>query len=84
MATIFENDDVSARAFRCARGSYQYALLNGNQQWSGAGLKGEARHWSVGYAESRRSLMARLRKAGVSMDFLYLRRGGQKIMVVKP
>lgn len=85
MGTIFEQShDVEARALRCASGSYQIALLRGSQEWSGADLRGKARHWGASYDRSRSSLLARMEHyaTGLSVAFLYLRCGGRKIAVI--
>ena len=56
--------DVLAAALPLARGSYQVALLRGNESLSGSTLKGRAKTWGARYHESRLSLLARLRAAG--------------------
>lgn len=50
-------------AHSCARGSYQRALLEGYQAWSGADLVGKAKKWSSGYAASRDALIERIDSA---------------------
>jgi ribosomal protein L39E len=46
----------------CAIGGYQDWLLSGYEKWSGAGLKGKAKHFSASYARSRANLIARINK----------------------
>lgn len=47
----------------CAAGHYQWALLSGQQCWSGGDLVGAANKWGARYHESRRHLLARIQKA---------------------
>lgn len=39
-------------------GSYQRAILSGNQRLSGADLSGKAKKWSLSYRRSRASVVA--------------------------
>ena len=57
----------------CAAGHYQWALLSGQQCWSGGDLVGEANKWGARYHESRRHLLARVQAAAV-------RRGWQALL----
>lgn len=56
--------DVAASFVRAAlvqaRGSYQRALLEGDETWSGSTLKGKAREWGARYDRSRRELVHRI------------------------
>lgn len=47
---------------RCARGSYQRALLRGSEAWSGATLRGRAQSFGKHYKASRINLLDRLRR----------------------
>ena len=47
-------------AFECARGSYQRAVLNGTEAWSGSTLTGRAARYGSKYRTSREELLARL------------------------
>lgn len=47
----------------CAAGAYQWALLSGEECWSGASLRGEARNWGAAYLHSRDHLLARIQAA---------------------
>jgi hypothetical protein len=44
----------------CAKGSYQLALLQGDETWSGSSLLGSGRDWSSRYEESRCHLEDRI------------------------
>lgn len=59
------DSDARIIAGQVARGSYQRALLEGAQAWSGATLRGSASSYSGRYADSRRALLARLADAGL-------------------
>lgn len=47
----------------CAAGVYQWALLSGQECWSGSSLRGEARRWSGAYSCSRGHLLTRIQEA---------------------
>lgn len=53
-------DVIREAVSKSARGSYQKALLNGSEPWSGATLKGKAKKWGFVYAERRMNLFERL------------------------
>lgn len=70
-----------------AIGRYQRALLYGQQRWSGADLRGDARTWGASYERSRNSLIKRLIDAGYYVGWEELPRhpnggGGRVVMVV--
>ena len=69
--------DCDARiiAHQVARGAYQRALLEGSASWSGAGLRGTAGRYGARYAQSRASLLARLRAAGLRVIAFPLKSG---------
>ena len=46
-----------------ARGSYQSALLRGDETWSGSSLKGKARTYGAAYASSRYGLLRRVNRS---------------------
>lgn len=48
-----------------ARGNYQLDLLTGRARWSGSDLVGRAAKYGGRYAHSRKTLLARLRAAGI-------------------
>ena len=52
---------IEASLATCARGSYQSALLEGKQIWSGSDLEGRARSYGSRYAVSRRNLLTRIK-----------------------
>ena len=57
-------ESINQLVIACARGSYQTALLEGRETWSGASLSGSAKHqWGARYAESRAALAARIAQA---------------------
>lgn len=60
--------------YKCAHGSYQSDLLNGNQSWSGSTLKGVAKRYSSKYATSRLSLVDRLSQAGFDVRLVKVRK----------
>lgn len=62
-------------ALALARGSYQRALILGNETWSGSSLKGRARSWASKYQRSRSALLQRLTDAGVA--YLIIRENGK-------
>jgi len=68
-------------AYALARGDYQRNVLNGTEALSGATLRGAARRYGAVYANSRRSLIARCRAAGVVIGE---RRGahGRRILTI--
>lgn len=47
----------------CAAGAYQWALLSGQESWSGNSLRGEARRWGGVYSRSREHLLTRIQEA---------------------
>lgn len=57
--------DAMQLAYEQARGSYQRALLDGDEAWSGSTLQGKAAQYGGRYAESRNNLKERLEKVGV-------------------
>ena len=69
------DDDARIIAHQVARGSYQRALLEGSASWSGAGLRGAAGRYGTRYAQSRGSLLARLRAAGLHVIAFPLKSG---------
>ena len=59
------NDSIDPEIVRShliplARGSYQLALLRGDEAWSGATLRGKASKYGGRYASSRAALLARI------------------------
>ena len=66
--TIYDNDSTAARALACTRGCYQESLAAGDARWSGADLQGRARSYGARYADSRASLVARWRAAGLGVE----------------
>jgi hypothetical protein len=60
--TLALDSDLEDEIFSTARGSYQKALLEGYENWSGSSLRGAASHWGARYAASRGSVMGRLRR----------------------
>lgn len=79
--TIFADADARLIAGQVARGDYQRSLLAGSSRWSGADLEGAAARWSARYRQSRQSLLAALRAAGLSVVEV-AGRGGRRVMVV--
>lgn len=67
--------------YKCARGCYQVALLNGRQAWSGATLRGRAKSYGIHYARSRRNLINRITKLGVKVDWA-VGKYGKRVLVV--
>jgi len=54
------SEDEEKELLKCAKGSYQKALVAGRQRWSGADLRGSARKFSAKYARSRVALLRRI------------------------
>lgn len=69
------DDDARIIAHQVARGSYQRSLLDGSAAWSGAGLRGTAGRYGARYSQSRASLLARLRAAGLHVITFPLKSG---------
>lgn len=82
MYTYYTSDNAKAAALRCARGSYQRALLNDAEAWSGAGLQGKARQYGASYYRSRKNLLERLETAGLQPVTLYLSRQHNRRVVI--
>jgi hypothetical protein len=59
-------DEDYKRAIALCKGSYQVALIDGRQNWSGSDLKGKARKYGSHYNKSRIALLSRLEAAGVA------------------
>lgn len=53
-------ETVTAAMIGAARGSYQRALLTGEETWSGSSLRGKAGRYAGRYARSRSSLVERI------------------------
>ena len=74
-----------------AKGVYQESLVEGNETWSGAGLKGEARRWAGQYDRSRSTLLRRIQRrlrrdgwdAGVPLVFDAEAKRWKRQLVVK-
>jgi hypothetical protein len=79
--TIVEDDAAYTMSMQLARGSYQRALLDGNENLSGSTLKGKAARYSGHYRASRQALLGRLTAAGVRWEE---RRGerGRRVLVL--
>lgn len=73
MNTIINVKDTE-KVYDLAKGCYQYQLLMGDERWSGAGLKGKAKQWSLRYRRSRDALVQRLRDNGYEVNFVLLKR----------
>ena len=69
------DDDARIIAHQIARGVYQRALLSGEASWSGACLRGKARRYGDRYAQSRGSLLERLRASGLHVITFVLKSG---------
>lgn len=59
MNTIPET--VTTAMLAAARGTYQRDLLAGRETWSGSSLRGKARRYGAKYAQSRWSLVERIK-----------------------
>lgn len=70
--TEYLDDHALETARKCACGSYQESLIEGEARWSGADLRGKASRYGGRYAASREALLRRFRDAG--LDFV-IRRG---------
>jgi hypothetical protein len=65
-----------------AQGDYQCSILAGNEAWSGTGLRGKAKQYASSYAGSRRTLLVRIRDAGVPVAFAKYGPRRRKVLVV--
>lgn len=54
-------ETVTTAMLAAARGTYQRALLTGQETWSGSSLRGKAGRYSGRYARSRWSLVERIK-----------------------
>jgi hypothetical protein len=79
--TEYETPGARAIALGCARGCYQRAVIDGDENLSGSTLAGKAKRYGVHYRRSRENLLARCRTAGVRVSE---RRGdhGRRILVL--
>jgi hypothetical protein len=68
-------------ALKLARGSYQIDLLRGYESMSGSTLKGKAAVYRGRYAQSRRALLERCRKAGICLSVVK-REHGKLVLVI--
>lgn len=66
--TITEKPEILRDALSLARGCYQRNLLLGSENLSGSTLQGKARRYGGHYARSRKSLLDRLRAAGIPVS----------------
>jgi hypothetical protein len=72
---------ILVQALKLCRGTYQRAILQGDEAISGATLRGAAKSYSGRYAASARNILARCRAAGLAVSE---RRGdhGKRIIVI--
>lgn len=54
-------DEIREAIEEAPRGSYQEAIIDGYQSWSGADLKGKAAEYGAKYAASRAALLDQIR-----------------------
>lgn len=80
-STILLDRDSQIIAAQVARGVYQRSLVSGTARWSGADLRGRAGRYSARYRDSRGSLVAALRAAGLSLVWAE-DKAGRQILVV--
>lgn len=65
MWTKINDRDALNRALDLARGTYQRAILLGDESLSGSTLKGKANRYSGRYRASRNALLKRMTEAGI-------------------
>lgn len=65
----FDSVMTQVEADRYARGSYQQAILDGVEAYSGSTLKGRAKKWAPKYRRSADTLIDRLASAGFVVRF---------------
>lgn len=80
MWSIIKSDAALTLALSLCRGCYQRALILGSEAVSGSTLRGKARRWGHVYKNSRRTLIARLRAAGVSVSIETI--GRRNVLVI--
>jgi len=72
-----ENEqDSKAAALKLARGTYQRNLVLGRETLGGSTLRGKAKSYMSKYNQSARSLVARLKAAGIKHTIKLGPRGG--------
>lgn len=76
--TKFTSDSVRDRATILARGTYQRALLTGEQLWSGSDIRGGD---GGGFARSRKNFLTRLQKS-FDCEFKYEYEGRYRTKVL--
>ena len=78
---VYDNEEVLARALALARGIYQRLLVLGYASLSGSTLRGRAKVFGLHYRRSARSLLARLRAAGLASE-VRTRPHGRRVLVI--
>lgn len=73
--------DVEARAYACATSDYQRGLLDGDEAWSGATLRGKAKRWGASYEGTRIKLVERMRAAGLTVTEVATKHGKRVVLV---
>jgi hypothetical protein len=76
----FVGPKARQRAKACAKGVYQYRLLNGDSNWAGSDLRGNAGRYGARYAKSRRALQKRIQAAGLQCGIV--REAHRRIVMV--
>ena len=71
---------TTAAILALCKGSYQRALVLGNETWSGSSLTGRARNYGGHYARSRRNLLARIESSG--LGYLTIGERGKIILML--
>jgi len=63
--TVHADPEAVKRAYACSRGTYQDAIIRGEENLSGSTLEGKASEYSGRYKRSLEALLARMTAAGV-------------------
>lgn len=69
-------------ALNLCRGIYQRAIVTGAQRISGSDLRGKARSYGGFYRQSRETILARMRAAGIPHEVKTFKGSGVKIRLV--
>lgn len=69
-------------ALRLTRGSYQRNILLGIESISGSTLVGTARSYGYHYAQSRKSLLHRMREAHITFSIAVREPGHRHVLVI--
>ena len=82
--TVCTDDDAWDKALSLARGSYQRAIVRGQEACSGSTLRGRAKEYRGRYRASLDNFVKRLEKAGVEVGEVYVGAQRKRVLVLGP